>query len=247
MKTNWKSIALYYVIAVALVAPFRLEALRPGWFESLPVFAKAILEGYGPAIGAVIAMVVFRREHRRTITVAGRSLLFSGLFVAVPILLTAGFGTDGSGGGSRLGGLYVGLTLLAYCFLEEVGWRGFLQDALRHVRTWQRVLITAALWYLWHLSLFEFEASTNFLVSQLVFIAILVLGSWFIGKLTDDTRSILVAAGAHSLFNVFSYLQVDTGRKLIIAGGSLVCWMVLGKMMPAQAGKITPRTQPVRR
>ena len=235
MKTNWRSVALYYAIAVILVVPFRLEGLHPDWFESLPTLAKAVLSGYGPAIGAMVAMIVFRREHRRMITVAGRSLLFSGLFSAVPILLIAGFGSDGRGIGSHLGGLYVGLSVLTYCFLEEVGWRGFLQDALKHVKTWQRVLITASLWYFWHLSLFGFEANTSFLVSQLTFIAILILGSWFIGKLADDTRSILVAAGAHSLFNIFSYLEVDTSRKLIITGGSLACWMVLAKLMPAHS------------
>lgn len=234
MKTNWKSIAVYYVLAVALIVPFRIESLRPGWFELLPTIAKAILSGYGPAVGAIVAMVVFRRDHLRTITVAGRSLLFSGLFFFIPILFIAGLGNRGSGIGSHLGSLYVGFTLLVYCFLEEVGWRGFLYDALRHVGPWRRVLITAVLWYLWHLSLFDFEPSTSFLLSQGVFVAMLTLGSWFIGKLADDTRSILVAAGAHSLFNIFSYLQVDTARKLLIGGGCIACWVVLARLMPAQ-------------
>ena len=186
MKTTYRTIhfraiALFYVVALVL----RLTTLMLG--NTYPTLGESYLfqlsTGLGPAIGAIVAMTVFKRKTEYTI--AGKSVWKSIITIAVPCLV---FGI--------IGGADIGvLCFLAFVYglLEEYGWRGFLQYELRELPMWQYVLIITAMWFLWHLDLDQRNALTFFLL--------LLFASWGIGKVCADTHSLLFCAAFHGIVN----------------------------------------------
>jgi hypothetical protein len=104
---------------------------------------------WGPGIAALISFALFRGRHRRTITFWGNSRIRSLCFYLLPIVLL-GFTRpratdrvlisivrnpqDFVGRTNAL--LFVAYAVLAFAAAlgEELGWRGFLQDAVRPAR-----------------------------------------------------------------------------------------------------------------
>ncbi|WP_431978688.1 CPBP family glutamic-type intramembrane protease [Salinibacter sp.] len=112
----------------------------------------------------------------------------------------------------------------ATCVLEEVGWRGYLQNALDSLPDWQRFGLVGLLWYGWHLS---FLSPTTTIGRESMFLAVMVLGSLGLGKVAADTRSALVVAGFHLVVNVLflsSVVPVPFARKLLLVGGCILLW-----------------------
>lgn len=110
----------------------------------------------------------------------------------------------------------VALSILIYGLFEEIGWRGFLHQALKPLPNIVNILIVASLWFVWHLN-FEITSSNG------LFFAILVLGSWGIGKVADSTHSLLAVSAFHSLNNFFP--ELDTTKAGILIS-LLVVWVV---------------------
>lgn len=81
--------------------------------------------------------------------------------LSIPVILLAIFGVDNENNiNIHLYGMLGGIGTLIYCFCEEIGWRGYLQDELKSVKEWKRILLIGFLWYLWHLS---FITNQNFI------------------------------------------------------------------------------------
>ena len=169
------AIATFYIIAlllrlVSLLVVNKYPSIETNY--ALQVSA-ALATGLGPAIGALVAMFVFKRKTEYTLL--GKSAWKSIATIVVPCIV---FGI--------LGGWDLGMTCLfafAYGLLEEYGWRGFLQYELRNLPVWQYVLIITVMWFLWHLDLD--------LRSVLPFFLLLLLASWGIGKVVSETHSLL--------------------------------------------------------
>jgi membrane protease YdiL (CAAX protease family) len=107
-------------------------------------------------------------------------------------------------------------TVLVYGLLEEIGWRGFLQEQLKDLPKLQSIIIIAVLWFIWHLN-FEFTAS------NMIFLGVLFLGTWGIGKVYSKTYSLLAVAGFHSLNNFFRNGLHE--KELILIAILLVIWI----------------------
>lgn len=86
------------------------------------------------------------------------------------------------------------LGFIFYSFLEEVGWRGYLQGELAHMKALPQALLIGTMWLFWHINL-------SFSVNTLIFLAILVFGAWGIGKIAKDTHSLVACACFHTLYN----------------------------------------------
>ena len=87
-RVNWKSVATYYAIACLWSWPFfwRRDILH---IPDTPItsISKLLIHWglmWGPAIGALVCLVVFQRSHRRVITLGGNSWGRSVLFYAAP-------------------------------------------------------------------------------------------------------------------------------------------------------------------
>jgi len=223
-------VIIYYVIAVALSMSFRVPGLNPAWYINLQNYKfgwilVSLLRASGPLVGGIICIVIFRNKYERTITLTGKSLAISAIYFGAPVLLISILGVSDSGGeNSHSFGFLSGLTLIMYCLFEEIGWRGFLQDAMRGIPNPFRFILIGTLWYLWHLNFLSPDLH-SFKFGLLVHLPSCILGSWIIGYLADKYKSIMVAAAIHSIFNIFFDLQTDMKSKLIIVTGVFIIWI----------------------
>ncbi|MDR6806925.1 membrane protease YdiL (CAAX protease family) [Dyadobacter sp. BE34] len=189
-KINIRAIVLFYVIAVA----FRFAAVKTALLEQVnDEYLKILLRGIGPAVGAVVSFAVFQIPSRLSLKGIYNSFMLPfALYWALPAAFTASVYYLHNG---RFP-IVLMFTVLVYGLLEEIGWRGFLQQQLKLLPKIYSITLIAILWFSWHLN---FDLNT----SNLIFFGIIFLGSWGIGKVYDKTASLLAVAGVHSLNNFF--------------------------------------------
>lgn len=179
------AIATFYIIAllvrlISLLVVNKITSIETSYALQVSV---ALATGLGPAIGALVAMLLFKRKTEYTF--AGKSARKSIATIVIPCIV---FGI--------IGGWALGLTCLfafVYGLLEEYGWRGFLQYELRELPVWLYILIITMMWFLWHLDLTQ--------RSVLPFFLLLLFASWGIGKVVTDTHSLLFCAAFHGIVN----------------------------------------------
>ena len=135
---HFGAIATFYIIAllvrlITILVFNKFPSIETNY--ALQVSAS-LATGLGPAIGALVAMLIFKR--RTEYTLIGKSAWKSIATIVIPCIV---FGI--------IGGWDLGVTCLfafAYGLLEEYGWRGFLQYELRELPVWQYVLIITMMW-----------------------------------------------------------------------------------------------------
>ncbi len=205
------AIATFYIIAllvrlISLLVVNKFPSIETNHAIQVPV---ALATGLGPAIGALVTMLIFRRKTQYTLL--GNSAWKSIATIVVPCIV---FGI--------IGGWDLGVTCLvafAYGLLEEFGWRGFLQYELRKLPVWQYVLIITVMWFLWHLDLTQ--------RSVLPFFMLLLFASWGIGKVVSETHSLLLCAAFHGIAN-FSKRDLFSDTTFTVAFiGVIVFWIVM--------------------
>ena len=205
------AIATFYIIAVMarLISLLVVDKYPPIETNHALQVAAALATGLGPAIGALVVMLIFKRKTEHTL--AGKSVWKSIATIAVPCII---FGI--------LGGWDLGVTCLlafVYGLLEEYGWRGFLQYELRKLQVWQYVLIITVMWFLWHLDLTQRSA--------LPFFALLLFASWGIGKVASDTHSLLFCAAFHGIVNFSKHGLLSDTTFLVAFICVIVFWIVI--------------------
>jgi membrane protease YdiL (CAAX protease family) len=202
-----KAIVVFYVIALAV--RFMTLFIADKYPTVMGNYFFLLSTGVGPLIGAIVAMIIFKRKTQSTLI--GKSLWKSIVTIAVPCIV---FGILG---GTEMGGLC--LFAFAYSLLEEYGWRGFLQNELKGLPMWLYVPIITIMWFLWHLNFYQQD--------MLPFFLMLLLASFIIGKAVNDTHSLLLCAALHGAIN-FKILGLLPDTTFIIA---LICiilfWIVL--------------------
>jgi hypothetical protein len=225
-KVNWPSVALYYFTACAISWPlFWWRDLHPDSWQhwALRGLFKGLLPALGPLTGCLLALLIFRRAHRRTISLLGTSVVKSALFAAIPLGVLAALGVGDSK--PHLTGAVLGCMSLVYAIGEEAGWRGFLHDALRPLGDGRRALIIGLLWGTWHFTTFVsggFAASAGRLA---IMYCAWIAASWLMGKAADLTRSLVVAAMLHLVFNFV--LGFPPKVWITVLAVSIPCWVYL--------------------
>lgn len=213
MKTKvairkWLAIALFYVIAVVIRAlVLRFQDLQADTFM---VWLWSWARGIGPCIGAIVTVLVFKREFYCSIT--GTSIWKSVVSVLLPFAICFFLNRELS---------FTLLGFIFYSFLEEVGWRGYLQGELKEMNTALRILIIGLMWFFWHVDI-------NFGIGGIIFLAVLLLGTWGIGCIARDTKSLAACACFHTLFN-FSNQSGITFTPTVIAlyVAVIVSWFII--------------------
>lgn len=191
-------------------------------------FIKILLRGIGPAIGALVSVKLFNIPLKLSLKGNYQSLFLPLLvFWIFPVVLigTVSYIQQGQFPFVLL------FTVLIYGLLEEIGWRGFLQEQLKDLPKLQSIIIIAVLWFIWHLN-FEFTTS------NMIFLGILFLGTWGIGKVYSKTYSLLAVAGFHSLNNFFRNGLHQT--ELILIAVLLIIWIVFIIIYGRKSKKINP-------
>lgn len=196
------AIIVFYTIAISL----RYLTNRTGLASYIGNPYYEILTGCGPAIGALITSKLFGIKIQMTLKGDFKNILIPfSIYWLFPILLISICSYVTNAGFP----LVLVFTILVYGLCEEIGWRGFLQQALKPLPKYTGILTMTLLWYIWHLN-FGFDSS------HLIFFGILFLGSWGIGTVANKTNSLLAVAAFHSLNNFYPKLDIEKGIILII-------------------------------
>ena len=209
MKQQVGAICLFYLIAV-VVRYLALQIECTSTEVDLPYMLRGWAEGVGPCLGALVAVLLLKRKFY--CSVGGTSLLKSVISVAIPFAICFFLHRVLS---------FVLLGFIFYSFLEEVGWRGYLQGELKDMKPWSQALIIGSMWFLWHL---QFSLSVN----ALVFWVLLVFGAWGIGRIANDTKSLMACSCFHVLYNFSSHGFFQfTPLVIVIYVVVIVSWFVI--------------------
>ena len=126
----------------------------------------------------------------------------------------------------RLFPLLLGFVAVFTILGEELGWRGFLQDALRPLRPVPRYVLIGVLWELWH---FTNRTSQGTLQQVLLKVSMFMAGtivlSALIGEATDRSRSLTVAITLHAWINLL--FEMPHLATYLVAGAAVPFWLYL--------------------
>jgi membrane protease YdiL (CAAX protease family) len=109
---------------------------------------------------------------------------------------------------------------------EELGWRGFLQDALRPLTPLRKYILIGIMWEFWHFTNRTSHGSAGQVALRLaIFYPATILISFIIGQATERSKSLLVALTLHMWINaLFEFPGV---RTYIVFGLSVLLWVFL--------------------
>ena len=228
-------IIVFYIIAISLSNIFRFDIFN--WdsiLDKLPAFTLILfspLGAIGIIIGAIISISLLKKKRKTNMSIWGTSKKLSILMSIIPIALMLIIGvTNSKGINTHYFGLIGAVATLVYCFAEEIGWRGYLEDELWKMKPLIKYTLIGFLWYLWHLSFIN-----NFsILSNLQILGFLILSSWGMGQVAIKTKSIIACTCFHLLVNIMMFNPIIkdgiTGSsKLIILFVSIGIWIfVLG-------------------
>ncbi len=202
-------ISVYYLIAIIL----RFVATKTELLSQIDnQLITRLLRGIGPTIGAIVVIVLFGFKFTMGFKGFYKNIYIPlAVFWIVPIIIIY---THAHFHNKDLSPLDI-LVVLIYGLLEEIGWRGYLQQELKILPKKLSILIIAILWYFWHLN-FDFG------LNNLFFFFILVLGAWGIGLVAEKTNSLLAVSAFHSLNNFYSEWDVSN---LSVLGILLIIWI----------------------
>lgn len=191
------SVVIFYIIAVACRYSYHIyiDTIQ-GTNVSFEIFRLlALLSGVGPTLAALFCIYILRRPV--ICTPFGISTAKSILSWAVPVAVAAIY--DLFSTSPTFFSIDI-LMLLAYGFLEEYGWRGYLQHELSNFRLpfWAIAIIIGLLHAFWHLH----AGSPMFYVA-------IIAASFGIGYLALITRSIFICACFHITWNFFSFSYIQ--------------------------------------
>lgn len=226
-------IVIFYILAITLSNVFRFDLLHlKESLDKLPYWVALFfspIEAIGVLIGALLAIYLLKKEQSVEISMFGTSVKWSIIMSIIPIVLMAVIGIKNeSGNNIHIYGLLAGMSTFIYCYFEEIGWRGYLEEEFKGFANWKRIVIIAVMWYVWHLSFLQ----NHDIVANLKFCGWLLLGSWGIGKTIQLTKSIFAAACFHMIINIImfnGYISngIDGNGKMIILGVSVILWILI--------------------
>ena len=249
-RVDWRAVALFFVLACAWSWPFFWwRDMHPeSWMAwRFPMPLKTTLLMWGPGLAALLCLRLFRRTHVRTVYFAGGATLHALAFYFVPMLALAAVGLSmPEMGGKTVHALVLLIAVvgLVNTLGEELGWRGFLQDALRPLPRAARYALIGGLWAAWHFTnLFaSYDSGTAVLAYLAWYVPLTIALSALIGEATDKSRAVLVAVTLHAWVNIcWEFPGVGT---YAVLAASLPFWAWLLWRWPNQPLRAaTPATE----
>lgn len=235
-RVRWLHVITFYALACGFSWPFFWwrDMHSESWLAwQAPGFLKTATYMWGPGLAALACFVIFRKTHRRRITLAGTSVARSLAFYLAPLLALAALGAEAGGMSGHLWPLACIVICLFTTFGEELGWRGFLQDALHPLSPVKRYILIGVMWEAWHFTNRTSHGEIGDIMLRLaIFYPFCILMSWLFGSAVERSKSILVAHTFHLWVNLAgetNYLepswQVNT---VFVASIALWIWLLRG-------------------
>jgi len=226
VNIKWHFVVVFYVVAFSLSGLFNsgflnsyYQTLTKGYFISDLTYLPACL---GTLIAALLVLLL-DKFHIRTINFLGNSPLKNIATSITPILVFSLVGLDNN---YKLNQHYFAFSFAAinliYAVMEEIGWRGYLQDALRPLSEKYRFLLIGLLWWAWH---FRYNTTFDFTVFPLICVA----GSFLIGQFTEKSKSFFTAGAMHCLIILLTNSGEPTKDKMMAGGLTILIWVGIGK------------------
>jgi uncharacterized protein len=235
-RVDWRAVALFYAIACAVSWPFFwMRDLDSARWERWR-FPGMLVIMWGPGIAALLTLRVFRGRHRRQVTLFGTSWRYSLLFYVAPLLLLSALG-GGSWDGypPHLSGIAIIFVSFATIMGEELGWRGFLQDALRPLSRPARYALIGFMWEFWHFTnRTTGKPLSTIVITLLISYPAAIALSWIIGEAVERSRSLLIAHTLHIWLNL--PFELTIWQTFLVLALALVFWgLLLWKWPPKPA------------
>ncbi|QNL49736.1 CPBP family intramembrane metalloprotease [Olivibacter sp. SDN3] len=218
---------LLVYFSIATLVSFLFRHFTPQWLDvfRLPYggyYGLNMLVGIGPLIAAIASGAMFRNS-RVTLRFWGNSVVKSVVFLLIPIVTVVYLGvTNKESIDPHLFALKVSGMWLLYIIGEEFGWRGYIQQVVR-ANDYIKSLIVGIIWYLWHLSFIYVYYSP---IKEVLFVLVLMIGSFLVLKVTERTGSLATAVALHFSFSVLTNIRLPE-RSYIAIIFMCLCWIVL--------------------
>ncbi|MBC9954557.1 CPBP family intramembrane metalloprotease [Leucobacter sp. cx-42] len=180
-----------WFIVLGLLSPIALVALSV-WVASLHGWIQLDLVAFSGFAEVLDAQLATMGMDASSLGLPPVSLLVLAQIAAIP-----------------LGALFNCL----FAFGEEVGWRGWLLPALRPLGTWPALLISSAIWGLWHapVILLGYNFNRTDIVGVLLMVAGCIAWGVFFGWLRLRSASLWPAVIAHGSLNAAAGLFMLLG------------------------------------
>ena len=224
MKTEWKYIILFILIAFGLSFPIQQGYLNE-FFQSITkrtfLFGSGYLLAGISTLAASLIALAFHKKVSKRITIVGDEKLKNLLILILPITAFSIIGLNNNFGMNRYsyGFTFASLNTI-YAFTEEFGWRRYLQNALEGLNKNLKYIFISMIWWIWH---FRFVTQFDIFIFPLICIG----GGFLLGKLADEYKSILPVIAMHNLIILTTNSGNFDQNKMIGIGLVVLGWIVI--------------------
>lgn len=203
-RPNWRAILTFYILACAFQWPFFWwrDVHSASWNAScIPIEIRDLT--WGPAVAAFVALYFFPQVRTKMVSFVGTSRVRSACFFLIPILLSW-IGVAIQSGRISYKLIYYLLIGGVSTFGEEMGWRGFLQGALRPLGRIRGYLLLAVMWEAWHFTSHTKGTLHQVIVRLALYVPLVIVITFFLAFLTERTGSLVLAVTAHEWIDIFA-------------------------------------------
>ncbi len=183
-------VAIFYLIAISV--RFYIVKVQPDFIAELHPTIIGLLSGISPFVAGIVMVSVFKRKINYRLFSVGKVNTLA--LTLLPIVLFTIAEYIETGAVTYTLPILISASIL-YGFLEEFGWRGYLQSELSSMKPIYKYLFISVLWYFWH---FDFGLDMPHFYSYLYVLG----GSIGMGYVADKSKSLMLPA----LFHAFSNL-----------------------------------------
>lgn len=214
-----KRIIVFFLLAfgISYAVSFFSEAF------SISEYLREILPGLGPILAGIFCSKLF--GTKKTYSVLGAQPLKTILIFSIPLIT---FFISFSPNDLWKTSLFL-ITQVAYCFGEEWGWRGYLQNETSALNKWIQAFLIGSIWFFWHFSFLDEpikgmmgdDFNGPLYLGSLMALFFLSLFSIFLGWAVQRTGAILIPTVIHFATKANGITLVIT---LLIVFTALFTW-----------------------
>jgi len=248
-RVDWRAVLVFFAIACAWSWPqfWWRDMHWDSWLAwHFPMPLKTTLLMWGPGVAALVCFRWFARTHRRSVSFAGGAPTRALAFYFAPQLALAivGLPMPELGGTVHALALLVAVVGLINVLGEELGWRGFLQDALRPLPRPARYLAIGLSWSAWHFTnLWHGHEGADLALHLGWYLPLTVALAALIGEAADRIRAVLVAVTLHAW--VDALVEFPGVGTYAVFAASIPFWAWLLATWPAESPRSTIGAIPV--